>query len=117
MGNARLRLNLDPGHMKANARLLLSEEAVIPAPSPIRNQLTRVFARRVAAAVEAAIASRARALVEKNERASRSGNPNAADHGAPTDDPWPTLDEHQWAYIYRVLARTRGNKSEAAVMP
>ena len=116
MVNALSELNQQPGRAKATVRLLLSSEAVTPPPSPLRNQLTRAFARKVAAAVEAAIASRARALVQKNERTSRSGHSNAADRQRPIDEPWPTLEEHQWAYIYRVLARTRGNKSEAAAL-
>jgi DNA-binding NtrC family response regulator len=78
--------------------------------------VTREFARKVASAVEAAIASRARDLVQKNERTSRSGHPNAAVHQGPIYDRWPTLEEHQWAYIHRVLARTHGNKSAAAAM-
>jgi DNA-binding NtrC family response regulator len=114
--NALSELNQQPGRAKATVRLLLSSEAVTPAPSPLRNQLTRAFARKVAAAVEAAIASRARALVQKNERTSRSSHSNAPDHQRPVDEPWPTLEEHQWAYIYRVLARTHGNKSEAAAL-
>jgi DNA-binding NtrC family response regulator len=61
--------------------------------------------------VEAAIADRTRSLMEKNNRTSQPG----AERGA-TDERWPTLDEHQWSYIHRVLARTHGNKSEAAAM-
>jgi DNA-binding protein Fis len=114
--NAVSELNQPPGRARAPARLLLSSEAVTAAPSPLRNQLTRAFAQKVAEAVEAAIASRARALVQKNERISRSGHSNAAGRQRPIDEPWPTLEEHQWAYIYRVLARTHGNKSEAAAM-
>jgi DNA-binding NtrC family response regulator len=81
--------------------------------SPHRNQLTQQFSKEVAAAVEAAIAHRARALVEKNGKST----PNGAHRQArAVDERWPTLDEHQWAYINRVLARTNGNKSEAAAM-
>jgi DNA-binding NtrC family response regulator len=114
--NALSELNQQPGRAKATVRLLLSSDAVTPAPSPLRNQLTRAFARKVAAAVEAAIASRARALAQKNERTSRSGHPSSPDQQRPIDERWPTLEEHQWAYIYRVLARTHGNKSEAATL-
>ncbi|HVU50880.1 MAG TPA: helix-turn-helix domain-containing protein [Polyangia bacterium] len=94
------------------ARRLLSEEAAKPVQSPHRDQLTRQFSREVAAAVEAAIANRARVLVE------RTGKPaaNGAARTAPLDERWPTLDEHQWSYIHRVLERTHGNKSEAAAM-
>jgi DNA-binding NtrC family response regulator len=79
---------------------------------PHRDQLARQFSREVAAAVEAAIANRTRALVEKN------GKPvsNGAHRAGPVDERWPTLDEHQWSYIHRVLERTHGNKSEAAAM-
>jgi DNA-binding NtrC family response regulator len=95
----------------AKARRLLSEEAAKPVQSPHRDQLTRQFSREVAAAVEAAIANRTRVLVEKN------GKPvNGAARATPTDERWPTLDEHQWSYIHRVLERTQGNKSEAAAM-
>jgi ActR/RegA family two-component response regulator len=73
-------------------------------------QLVGAFTREVADAVEATIVARTRDLVQ---RASASGN-----QGRPADPPggerWPTLDEHQWEYIRRVLARTGGNKSEAA---
>jgi len=81
--------------------------------SPLRDELTRRFSREVAAAVEAAIANRTRVLVEKNGRTTVAGAPRAT--GA-VDGRWPTLDEHQWTYINRVLARTQGNKSEAAAM-
>jgi DNA-binding NtrC family response regulator len=95
----------------AKARRLLTEEAAKPVQTPHRDQLTRQFSREVAAAVEAAIANRTRVLVEKN------GKPvNGAARATPTDERWPTLDEHQWSYIHRVLARTQGNKSEAAAM-
>ena len=95
----------------AKARRLLSEEAAKPVQTPHRDQLTRQFSREVAAAVEAAIANRTRVLVEKN------GKPvNGAARATPTDERWPTLDEHQWSYIHRVLERTHGNKSEAAAM-
>jgi DNA-binding NtrC family response regulator len=94
------------------ARRLLTEEAAKkPLLSPHRDHLTRQFSREVAAAVEAAIANRARALVEKNGKPTANG----AARGA-TDERWPTLDEHQWSYIHRVLERTHGNKSEAAAM-
>ena len=89
MVNALSELNQQPGRAKATVRLLLSSEAVTPVPSPLRNQLTRAFARKVAAAVEAAIASRARALVEKNERTSRSGHSNAADQRGPSTSAGP----------------------------
>jgi DNA-binding NtrC family response regulator len=96
----------------AKARRLLSEEAAKPLLSPHRDQLTRQFSREVAAAVEVAIANRARALAE------RDGKPgvNGAGRAMTADEKWPTLDEHQWSYIHRVLARTHGNKSEAAAM-
>jgi DNA-binding NtrC family response regulator len=96
----------------ATARRLLSEEAAKPVASPHRDQLTRQFSREVAAAVEAAIANRARALVEKNGKPAGNG----AGRAMPADERWPTLDEHQWSYIHRVLERTHGNKSEAAAM-
>ena len=85
---------------------------VRPVASPHRNQLTRQFSREVAAAVEAAIANRTRALVEKGGKVA----PNGVHRAAGADERWPTLDQHQWAYINRVLARTNGNKSEAAAM-
>ena len=97
--------------MKANAHRLLAKVSATPLSSPLRHELTRQFSREVAAAVEAAIADRTRSLMEKNNRTSQSG----AERGA-TDERWPTLDEHQWSYIHRVLARTHGNKSEAAAM-
>jgi DNA-binding NtrC family response regulator len=81
-------------------------------PPAHRDQLTRQFSKEVAAAVEAAIANRTRALVQKNGRPSTNG----AQRAETLDERWPTLDEHQWAYINRVLARTHGNKSEAAAM-
>jgi DNA-binding NtrC family response regulator len=94
---------------KAAAGRLLAKVSAKPPASPHRNQLTKQFSREVAAAVEAAIATRTRVLVEKN---GKSGpNPRA-----PADERWPTLDEHQWMYINRVLTRTQGNKSEAAAM-
>jgi DNA-binding NtrC family response regulator len=106
--------NLQPRRSKAAARRLLSREAVLPLASPLRNQLARAFSREVAAAVEAAISNRTRSLVERSGRTSRSGD--AAGGPGPTSERWPTLEEHQWAYINRVLARTHGNKSEAAAM-
>jgi len=106
--------NRQPRRSKAAARRLLSRKAVAPLTSPLRRRLTRAFSREVAAAVEAAIANRARSLVEKNGRTSRGGD--AADGPGPSGERWPTLEEHQWAYINRVLARTHGNKSEAAAM-
>jgi DNA-binding NtrC family response regulator len=93
-----------------------------PASAPgdvgaIQRQLSKSFSREVADAVEAAIANKTRALVEKNGRAARPGEAaGAARASGPGDEPWPTLDEHQWMYIHRVLARTNGNKSEAAAM-
>jgi DNA-binding NtrC family response regulator len=105
--------NLRPQRTRPQkGRRLLSEEARKAVQLPHRDQLTRQFSREVAAAVEAAIANRARVLVEKN------GKPvvNGAGKATPTDDRWPTLDEHQWSYIHRVLERTHGNKSEAAAM-
>jgi len=94
------------------ARRLLTEEARKAVQSPHRDHLARQFSKEVAAAVEAAIANRTRALVEKN------GKPvaNGAGRASATDERWPTLDEHQWSYIHRVLERTHGNKSEAAAM-
>jgi DNA-binding NtrC family response regulator len=106
-----LRTNADARHAKAAARRLLSDGAVKPQPSPLRNQLTREFSREVAAAVEAAIANRTRALVEKNGKTNGSLKP-----GGPVNEMWPTLEQHQWSYINRVLTRTNGNKSEAAAM-
>jgi DNA-binding NtrC family response regulator len=116
VANSLLEFRHQAEHPRASARRLPPNGAVNPTLSPLRNQLTRVFARKVAAAVEAAIASRARALVEKNERTFLPGDPRVADRSAPTAERWPTLEEHQWAYIFRVLARTRGNKSVAAAM-
>jgi DNA-binding NtrC family response regulator len=93
------------------ARRLLTEEARKSVQSPHRD-LARQFSKEVAAAVEAAIANRTRALVEKNGKPAANG----AGRSGATDERWPTLDEHQWAYIHRVLERTHGNKSEAAAM-
>ena len=104
--------NLQSRRTKAVARRLLSKEVSRPLTSPHRDQLTRDFSREVAAAVEAAIANRTRALVEKNGRPS----PNGVHRAGALDERWPTLDEHQWSYINRVLARTHGNKSEAAAL-
>lgn len=74
--------------------------------------LVQSFTREVAAAVEASIAQRTRALVEKAASPSLPAGANGV--AALTEERWPTLSEHQWAYIRRVLARTGGNKSEAA---
>lgn len=95
----------------SKARRLLSEESAKPLLSPHRDNLARQFSKEVAAAVEAAIANRTRALVEKNGKPAANGAGRAG-----TDERWPTLDEHQWSYIHRVLERTQGNKSEAAAM-
>jgi DNA-binding NtrC family response regulator len=103
--------NLQSQRTKSVARRLVTDSGDKALPSPHRDQLTRQFSREVAAAVEAAIANRTRALVEKNGRPAASG----AQRGS-SDERWPTLDEHQWSYINRVLARTHGNKSEAAAM-
>jgi DNA-binding NtrC family response regulator len=65
----------------------------------------------VANAVEATIVARTRDLVAK---AAASGETAGRAGDAPAGERWPTLDEHQWTYIRRVLARTGGNKSEAA---
>ena len=81
----------------------------------LQRRLSKMFSREVAHAVEAAIATKTRALVEKNGHSTRPGA-GAARVSGPGDEPWPTLDEHQWMYIRRVLARTNGNKSEAAAM-
>jgi DNA-binding NtrC family response regulator len=78
--------------------------------SPVGQKLAQQFSREVAAAVETAIANRTRALIEKKARA-RTG---PGGDRPPVDEHWPTLEEHQWAYIRRVLERTQGNKSEAA---
>jgi DNA-binding NtrC family response regulator len=104
--------NLQSRRTKTAARRLASAKAGTPVPSPHRDQLTRQFSKEVAAAVEAAIANRTRALVQKNGKASSNGVHRAG----PVDERWPTLDEHQWSYINRVLARTHGNKSEAAAL-
>jgi DNA-binding NtrC family response regulator len=72
--------------------------------------LVQGFSREVANAVEATIVARTRDLVAK---AAASGQAGPAGE-APAGERWPTLDEHQWIYIRRVLARTGGNKSEAA---
>src|SRR4051812_19815558 len=89
-----LDTKLQPRHTKAAAQRLLSRAAVTPPPSPVRNQLTRDFAREVAAAVEAAVANRARSLVAKNGKPAGGGAPGQAG----PDERWPTLDEHQWSY-------------------
>ena len=104
--------NLEARRTNGVVRRLLSKAAGKPPVSPHRDQLTRDFSKEVAAAVEAAIANRTRALVEKNGRPS----PNGVHRAGAGDDRWPTLDEHQWAYINRVLTRTHGNKSEAAAL-
>src|SRR5262249_6561645 len=72
--------------------------------------LVQIFTREVAAAVEASIAAGTRAIVEK------AAVPSAGAHPVTplVEERWPTLSEHQWAYIRRVLDRTGGNKSEAA---
>jgi DNA-binding NtrC family response regulator len=114
--NAYSLLNLEPGRAKAAALRLLSVKAVTPVASPHRTQLMQAFSREVAAAVEAAIANRTRALVQKNGRTSRNGVPGEAGRPVPVEERWPTLEEHQWSYINRVLTRTQGNKSEAAAM-
>jgi DNA-binding NtrC family response regulator len=69
--------------------------------------LVQGFTREVANAVEATIVARTRDLVAKAASSDRRAE------GVPGER-WPTLDEHQWTYIRRVLARTGGNKSEAA---
>jgi DNA-binding NtrC family response regulator len=104
-----MQSNLQERPGNSSARRLLQKAPTVPQALPLRNQLTRRFSREVAAAVEAAIANRTRALVEKTPA---SGGRSAAT----ADERWPTLDEHQWSYINRVLARTHGNKSEAAAM-
>jgi hypothetical protein len=74
--------------------------------------LVRSFTREVADAVEATIVARTRDLVQKAGSPAYLAPGRHAD--APEGERWPTLDEHQWMYIRRVLARTGGNKSEAA---
>jgi DNA-binding NtrC family response regulator len=74
--------------------------------------LVRGFTRQVADAVEATIVARTRDLVQKAGTPAYLAPGRHAD--APVGERWPTLDEHQWTYIRRVLARTGGNKSEAA---
>jgi DNA-binding NtrC family response regulator len=91
---------------------LLNADVGKPIVGAPRDQLTRQFSKEVAAAVEAAIANRTRALVQKNGRPVANG----AQRAGAVDERWPTLDEHQWSYINRVLTRTHGNKSEAAAM-
>jgi DNA-binding NtrC family response regulator len=111
-----LRLGIQPELAKAAKLWILSGPASTPGDvGVLQRELSKTFSREVAAAVEAAIATRTRALVEKNGRPARAGGPAAPRPGA-TDDPWPTLEEHQWKYIRRVLERTNGNKSEAAAM-
>jgi DNA-binding NtrC family response regulator len=107
-----MQSNLELRRTKSSARRLQSKASAPPQRSPLRNQLTKQFSREVAAAVEAAIANRTRFLVEKNG----SNDSGSARGSAAVDGRWPTLEEHQWAYINRVLARTHGNKSEAAAM-
>jgi two-component system, response regulator RegA len=76
--------------------------------------LVRGFTREVANAVEATIVARTRDLVQRASSAGHAVHGRHAD--APAGERWPTLDEHQWTYIRRVLARTGGNKSEAATV-
>jgi DNA-binding NtrC family response regulator len=112
-------LNIQPELVKAVELWNLSDPASTPgAVGALQRQLSKTFSRAVADAVEAAIATKTRALlVEKNGRSARPGEADgAARASGPGDQPWPTLDEHQWMYIRRVLARTNGNKSEAAAM-
>ena len=113
MENVILRGNNSQSRRKkAAARRLLAQEAGKGLASPHRDQLTKQFSREVALAVEAAIANRTRVLVEKDGKPASNG----AHRAGPVDGRWPTLEEHQWSYIHRVLERTHGNKSEAAAM-
>jgi DNA-binding NtrC family response regulator len=105
--------NLQSRRTKAAATRRLSRKASEAHAPPHRDLLAREFSNEVAAAVEAAIASRTRLLMEKGQRIAPNG---AGRRPGPTDERWPTLEEHQWSYINRVLERTQGNKSEAAAM-
>lgn len=83
---------------------------------PDRRILVRAFTDAVAAAVEATIVERTRLLLA--ERTSGKSSALAAEpaYEAPSMGTWPTLAQHQWSYIQQVLARTNGNRSEAAVI-
>jgi DNA-binding NtrC family response regulator len=105
--------NLQSRRTKAAASRQLSRKGAEALASPHRDLLAREFSNEVAAAVEAAIANRTRNLVVRDDRSSPNGAGRRLERG---DERWPTLEEHQWAYINRVLTRTHGNKSEAASM-
>jgi DNA-binding NtrC family response regulator len=108
MSRAELVVRRSAPHERKRRRGEIGQDASLRA-----GLLVRGFTRQVADAVEATIVARTRDLVQ------RAAPAHAVQGGLvapPGGERWPTLDEHQWAYIRRVLARTGGNKSEAAAI-
>jgi DNA-binding NtrC family response regulator len=83
---------------------------------PDRESLVRTFTDAVAAAVEATIVERTRTLLAERTGGKPNGHATERVLEAPVMGDWPTLAQHQWTYIQRVLTRTNGNRSEAAVI-
>lgn len=84
---------------------------------PQRQNLVRSFTDAVTAAVEATIAARTRSLLaERVGEKAPKGLAAERVMRAPDLGQWPTLAQHQWSYIQEVLARTNGNRSEAAII-
>jgi ActR/RegA family two-component response regulator len=92
----------------------------MPSLLPDREDLVRTFTDAVAAAVEATIVERTRTLLAERAvgKGPKSPKITMSDRAleAPVLGDWPTLAQHQWTYIQRVLTRTNGNRSEAAVI-
>jgi len=82
---------------------------------PHRRDLVRQFTDAVTTAVEATIVARTRKLIAEHSSSGRvlESGAHVTEVGA---SDWPTLAQHQWSYIQRVLERTQGNRSEAATI-